>query len=797
MCRTRLRPLWRPVHFVGVLGALMFSLIISHLHAATYSNANWTGVGGYPGANGPVYATAVNGSGHLYIGGGFSVVGETSVPGLAQWDGTEWSALGSGVNGSVWALAVSGNDLYVGGQFTMAGGLPATNLAKWNGTHWSALDSGLAGDVVRALAVSGSDVYAAGSFTNAGGVAVRNVAKWNGSSWSALGLGLNREAYVLMVSGSDLYAGGAFTNAGGITARGIARWNGSSWSAVGTAPGLAKAAASGLSGTVTALATAGGALYAGGSFTTTGSLPATNLARWNGSSWSALAEPIGQPWFFVEALTFLGNDLYAAVYDDDQYQGYVRKWNGSSWSDLPGSFSGDEPWVATLAASGTNLYVGGDFMGVADTSASGIAKWNGTSWSQLGGRSVALTALAAAGREVYGAGYFRAADGTTSNRLARWNGQGWTPLGTGEFAEVSALTVLGGDLYAGGQFTNASGVAAQGIARWNGSHWSAVGTASGLTKAAGSALSGQVTALATAGNTLYAAGNFTTTGPVPATNLARWNSNAWGAVGSWNGTPYQGVATVSALAASGNHVYVGGSFLLTAGGLVHNRVVKWNGTNWSALGTDPRVSVGLLAAVGPHLYAGSGYVSGTNQMSKWNGTNWSPFGPFQGHGDDGGPYVVALAASGTNLYVGGYFWVGGNNNQYFNNVAKWDGSKWSGFGSGVDGHVNGLAVTDTELFVAGGFTTAGNKIAGGFARARIGSEVLALTASPHATIQLSGVTGYEYNVQRATSLTPPVVWIKISTMPLHPAADGTFTFTDTNAPPGQAFYRAFLAAPVP
>ena len=73
----------------------------------------------------------------------------------------------------MYAIAVSGNDLYVAGQFTTAGGVAATNIAKWNGTNWSALSSGLGDEFqyVNALDVLGSDLYAGGFFTNAGGIA--------------------------------------------------------------------------------------------------------------------------------------------------------------------------------------------------------------------------------------------------------------------------------------------------------------------------------------------------------------------------------------------------------------------------------------------------------------------------------------------------------------------------------------------------------------------------------------------------------------------------------------------------
>jgi hypothetical protein len=123
-----------------------------------------------------VHALAVSGS-DLYAGGGFTTAGGSAANGIAKWDGSSWSALGSGMNGTVRALAVSGSDLYAGGYFTTAGGSAANRIAKWNGSSWTALGSGMGSGrvystptpAVIALAVLGSDLYAAGEFTTAGG----------------------------------------------------------------------------------------------------------------------------------------------------------------------------------------------------------------------------------------------------------------------------------------------------------------------------------------------------------------------------------------------------------------------------------------------------------------------------------------------------------------------------------------------------------------------------------------------------------------------------------------------------
>ncbi|MEK0448207.1 MAG: hypothetical protein RL088_475, partial [Verrucomicrobiota bacterium] len=264
----------------------------------TFSDADWVSMNpGIPGASAQVSAMVVDGTGNLIVGGMFTFIGTVPANRIAKWNGSAWSALGSGMDGQVLALAVIGSDLYAGGSFTTAGGVSANRIAKWNGSAWSALGTGM-NNIVRALAVSGSDLYAGGSFTSAGVVSASRIAKWDGSAWSALGTGMNSTVRALAVSGSDLYAGGSFTTAGGTTASFIAKWNGSAWSALG----------SGMNNTVFALAVSGSDLYAGGDFTSAGGVSANRIAKWNGSAWSALGTGMNST---VRALAVSGSDLYA------------------------------------------------------------------------------------------------------------------------------------------------------------------------------------------------------------------------------------------------------------------------------------------------------------------------------------------------------------------------------------------------------------------------------------------------------------------------------------------------------
>jgi hypothetical protein len=566
---------------------------ISANYIAKWNGSEWSPLGS--GISGSVSTLAIDGSGNLYAGGNFTTAGGVTANYIAQWNGSAWNPLGSGMNSGVSALVVDGSgNLYAGGMFTLAGGIAANNIAKWNGSAWSPLGSGMNGGpicILYALTIDGSgNLYAGGMFTSAGGIATNNIARWNGSAWSPLGSGTSGGepfSYIhnLVLDGSgNIYAGGEFTEAGGIAASRIAKWNGSAWSPIGNET----------DGAILALAVDGsGNLYAGGRFTQAGGIAANYVAKWNGSVWSPLGSGMSggeETNVFALAVDNAGN-LYAGgqftkVGGIDA--NCIAKWNGSTWSALGSGMSGGGEGISSVTALTIdglgNLYAGGDFTTAGGVVANNIAKWNGSTWGALGsGINGMVVALAFGGSgNLYAGGWFIAAGGENANNIAKWNGSTWSALGSGMEDGVSALAADGLDnIYAGGFFTLAGGIDANRIARWDGNAWSALGSGTNST----------VSALSIDGSgNIYAGGQFTTAGGIAASRIAQWDGSAWSALGSGTNS------TVSALSIYGSgNLYAGGEFTI-AGAKFSTYVAKCRLN--SAPPSTPPAPTNLTATVG-------------------------------------------------------------------------------------------------------------------------------------------------------------------------------------------------------
>lgn len=676
-------------------------------------STSWSAVGG--GITGEGYAMAVL-NGDLVVGGTFATAGTVAAGQVAIFNGSAWSPLtnipDNGTNGIIRTSAIIGNDLYVGGEFTVAGGRRASGVARWDGTRWNPLGVGVDGRVM-ALAVSGNNLYVAGEFDSAGGAPARNIARWNitNSTWSPMGGGLSAPVLALAVDGSTLYAGGAF-NTGSL--RYIAQWKGASWDSVG----------SGTNDTVRALAVAAGTLYAGGHFSTAGGVAAARVAQFNSATntWAPMGTGLGGGVAgFERAYTlFAGGDF---VYVGGEFttaggvnSGYVARWSRSAnaWSNLgPGFGKGPCDAVHAIALNGADIYLGGTFILAGETPVNKIVRYDGTGWKPLGtelanGVNNQIYTIAFTNGKLFAAGSFTATANGFVNRIARFDGSSWFPLGgsvtSGLNAPVYAIAFDGEDVYLGGNFTATGTSTANYIIKWN----NATGTWSSL----GSGTTGPVNAIAVSNGKLYVGGSFDGAGDVLARNVAVWDpaSGRWSPLG---GVPGNGVnAPVFALAVQGEIVYVGGLFS-RADTLAATRLASWDNSTgrWRALGAGADSTVLSMTISGNYLYVAGEFrkIDGvaSNYIARWHmrDRKWERLG-----GGTNAP-VRSLASDGNSVYLAGDFVVAGTISA--RHVARWDNEVgyFSRLGDGVSGDIYStayaVAVNRGRVYVGGEFYLAG------------------------------------------------------------------------------------------
>lgn len=497
--------------------------------------ARWNGTAWLPygsgvlrnGLPGAVNALLQASNGDLLIGGMFTHIDGTAANAVARWNGSSWAPLGGGIlaigSDGVWALAeLPGGDIVAGGFFGNAGGVPAGNISRWDGTAWSALGSGVSTAppftlTVNALSVRpNGDLLVGGAFTFASGILTRGIALWNGTAWSPLGpgfqpLGIGSNARVttlVQLPNGDVIAGGNFASGGGQVGDRLSRWNGSSWlplaaginntvnsvdigpdgtvwiggsfTVVGStaANGVARRGpagweplGSGVAGSVRAvLAQANGGLVVGGDFTSAGGVSASRVARWNGSSWSSLGAGVNST---VVAMTELPNgDLIVAgafTQAGGAPASRIARWDGSTWSPLGAGITSGVRQLATLADG--SVVAAGTFSSAGGTFVTGLARWDGSAWNGFPGAFQPSAVVAT--RD----GRFLT---NTSGTVQRWNGTALVPLG-GAFdifdGTVRHLAELpGGDVIAAGDFTSNNGVPMFRIAYWDGVSWAALGS---------------------------------------------------------------------------------------------------------------------------------------------------------------------------------------------------------------------------------------------------------------------------------------------------------------------------------
>jgi trimeric autotransporter adhesin len=296
----------------------------------------------------------------------------------------------------------------------------------------------------------------------------------------------------------------------------------------------------GLNGPVNSIALHGRYVYVGGEFTRAGSIEATNIARWDGTNWAALAgEPLKE---IVETVAANETGIYLTTLRSGWSAGTNRllQWKRTNWMDL-----GTSGLVRALAVRGDDLIVAGNFavgFGINVT----IARWDGNNWWPWEGGmpgTNGILSLAVVGSKVYAGWEWHRPGMDITGIVAKWDGS-WSFLPPVELNSCAQLAASGTRVFAGGFYLGGP------VAQWNGTNWTTI--LESFHTSCDPPPCWFLNAMIMSGDDLYAGGwglNYSTRG-----GFIKWDGTRW----SQSGFVYGG--KVHALASNGSELFVGGSF---------------------------------------------------------------------------------------------------------------------------------------------------------------------------------------------------------------------------------------------
>lgn len=222
-----------------------------------------------------------------------------------------------------------------------------------------------------------------------------------------------------------------------------------------------------------------GQIYAGGFFEEAGSTTVNNIARWNGTAWSAFGAGLTETGSGVLALDLDAQGEVLATKSDivsGMVQNQLMRWNGSAWSAAIPHPAISGPIRTFQILPNGDYILGGDFqklgLGGATFHASHLGRWDGSQWVSMDGgltltnfpndTNVQTMALRADGALFVGGWFAQSVSGVPLSGIARWQNGAWHDLVGGTRGtdgtqpangDVRSLVIDGqGDLFAAGAF---------------------------------------------------------------------------------------------------------------------------------------------------------------------------------------------------------------------------------------------------------------------------------------------------------------------------------------------------------
>ncbi len=672
---------------------------------------------GPSGGGSRVEALARGADGTIYLAGIFGDAAGRAARNVVAWDGTDYQALGDGLDGWVRGLAIDDAGA-LWAAVTSDGDTPGARVYRWDGTSWTTAGAALDGALFDLAIVDGAPVVV--------GEVTGGVLRFDGAAWAPVGTGAPGAAIegvaTAVAAGPDgPCVAGSFTSIGGVAAENAACWTGAAWAPLGA----------GLPGGVAVLARSpGGTWYAGGTLTflidpELGTYEA-GIAVLDGGTWAGLDGGIDNGFINeVRAIAFDGDDVligghFLTAGDDDVAAVHLARWSPTGgWSQLGPGLANDVGVFlqyligghALLVEGDGAVWVGGLFTRAGATPASNLTRLSpaGAAATIVGPRPVLgvggfVDALAAAGDgAVVAVGAFGFAGEVAATNAAVLDADGWASLAALPGVGRAVIVRDDGAIAVAGELIVDGAPAA--FAQWDGAAWTTPG---GRVEGAGFAL------IEDEAGALWLGGELASAGGTPVTNLARLDGATWSAPAAFD-------ARIGGLAEWDGRIVAVGQFAAVDGAPAAGLAIEdADGAGWAELGGGLDGDFAYASAITVSEALGvviGGAFEGVGgeplpDLAAWDGAAWSDVGGGV-TGSQGFAIVSSVQAYGDGLFVTGAFDAAGG--VAAANLAWFDGAAWHALGDGLNDLAESLIVVDDVLFVGGPFTVAGGRPASGIA----------------------------------------------------------------------------------
>ncbi len=662
----------------------------------------------------------------LYVGGAFDQIYSLS-PNGAIVNSADGEIINNNLDfpdGGVNAVISDGSGgWFIGGAFVSVGGQPRNHIAHMDASgHLTAFNPDVTGTTVHTMALSGGILYIGGQFNAVGGLLRNSVAAIDAITGSVISFNphvkftipSNLSVKSLAINDNIIYVGGVFDTIDNYRRNGIAAIDLATGNVLPWNPSAADSSKT----NVNSIVSNGNAVYIGGVFDTIGGQPRNNIAAINASTgdilpWNPNANNVIYTMAFRNNTVFAGGDFTEI---GGQSQSFIAAIDANTANILPWNPNSDDR-VHSIFFKDNIVYLGGEFDNIGGQARYRVAAIDATTllatpWHpHIVGDNVA--AINAIGNNIYIAGSFNGVNGKPASKLAAFNTNTGMPVLlnfnvsrdplSGD-AIVNKLLLNGNILYIGGQFDAVAGEIRNSLAAFNTSTNTITSWDPNISLYG--SFPGFINDMVINNGNLYIGGLFTDVGIQLRTNLAAVNSTT-GLATSWEANTPELYGAVSAVAVTGNTIYVGGNFTtIGTGNQPRNRIAALDAVTGNVLPWNPNASAAVndIVVKDNIVYvAGSFRTIGGQSRNRiaaldasGNATAWNP---------NASSTVTALALHEDVIYLGGLFTsLGGQPRSRVAGVRLSDASLVS-WNPTMNSSVSAFAFNSNTIYVGGAFST--------------------------------------------------------------------------------------------